>query len=215
MISLVRNDQEYRGLSCEGKPEMASNGEKLVHIDTGDEFVYSEIAETWIQTKAGSIAFVEITIDTPPTKTTYYEGEMLDLTGLVVEASYDDESTLDVTKACKTDINRPLKASDAKVVISVGEHEVEQSITVVEIKVESISVTKNPTKTEYVKGETFDMSGLEITATYTDGSTVLKTEEASYSPDQFTPLETTDTAITVSYGGKTTTILITVTEAEE
>ena len=77
----------------------------------------------------------------------------------------------------------------------------------------SIAVTTVPTKTIYNAGETFDPTGMVVTATYTDNSTEAVTGY-TYSPDG--ALATTDTEITISYTEnnvtKTTTQAITVNE---
>jgi len=78
----------------------------------------------------------------------------------------------------------------------------------------SIAVTTPPTKITYNEGETFDPTGMVVTATYTDASTDDVTASCTYSPDGV--LETTDTEITISYTEnaetKTTTQAITVNE---
>lgn len=64
-----------------------------------------------------------------------------------------------------------------------------------------IEVTKQPSKTTYWKDETFDANGMEVKATYSDGSTrVLSASEYSTSPST---MDKDTTKVTVSYGGKT------------
>ena len=71
-----------------------------------------------------------------------------------------------------------------------------------------IEVTQQPTKTTYWKDETFDATGMKVTATYSDGSKrVLAASEYSISPSAMT--EDT-TKVTVSYGGKTCDVSVTV-----
>ena len=76
----------------------------------------------------------------------------------------------------------------------------------------SIAVTTAPTKTTYNEGETFDPTGMVVTATYSDTSTEDVTASCTYSPN--TALSTSDTEITVSYTEnavvRTTTQAITV-----
>lgn len=81
----------------------------------------------------------------------------------------------------------------------------------------SISVKTAPTKITYTEGEKFDPAGLVITADYgTDG-----TEDVAYAGNEgkftFNPvlteaLATTNTVVTITYGGKTTKQIITVNE---
>lgn len=77
----------------------------------------------------------------------------------------------------------------------------------------SIAVTTAPTKTTYNEGETFDPTGMVITATYTTNDTEPVTGY-TYTPDG--TLTTSDTEITISYTSngvtKTTTQAITVNE---
>ena len=82
-------------------------------------------------------------------------------------------------------------------------------LNVVAKEVESISCTNPPTKTEYSAGETFDPAGMEITARYTDGTHAVITDY-TYEPTE--ALTTDDTKITVSYGGKSCEVEITVNE---
>ncbi len=72
----------------------------------------------------------------------------------------------------------------------------------------SIAITTAPTKTTYTEGETFDPTGMVVTATYSDSSTGNVTASCTFSPS--TALTTSDTEITVTYGDKTTTYDITV-----
>lgn len=71
-----------------------------------------------------------------------------------------------------------------------------------------IEVTEQPTKTTYWKGDSFDTTGMEVTATYSDGSTrVLAASEYSISPSV---MSKDTTKVTVSYGGKTCDVPVTV-----
>ena len=82
----------------------------------------------------------------------------------------------------------------------------------------SIAVTTPPTKTSYEAGETFDPTGMVVTATYQDQAGVKadKTEpiangDLTFSPDLETALTTDDESVSISYGGQSTTQSITVT----
>lgn len=71
-------------------------------------------------------------------------------------------------------------------------------------EVSSIAVTTAPTKTSYTAGETFDATGMVVTATYTDATTAAVTNY-TFSPSG--ALATTDETVTISYtsGGATKT----------
>ena len=82
----------------------------------------------------------------------------------------------------------------------------------------SISVETAPTKTTYVAGETFDPTGLVIRRNYSDSTSdtytyVNHTSEFSFSPSLSTALSTSNSSITITYGSKSTTQSITVSQA--
>ncbi|MBO8426271.1 MAG: bacterial Ig-like domain-containing protein [Firmicutes bacterium] len=81
--------------------------------------------------------------------------------------------------------------------------------------VTSIEVTTAPTKTEYMVGETFDPTGMVVTATFDDGSSQVVTDY-TLNPDTPTPLTADVESIEISYTYDektvTTTQPITVTE---
>ena len=64
--------------------------------------------------------------------------------------------------------------------------------------VSSIAITTAPTKTKYVEGETFDKTGMVVTATMADGSTEDVTSDCTFSPSLSTKLSD-QTAIRATY----------------
>ncbi len=84
----------------------------------------------------------------------------------------------------------------------------------VEIKnpeVTSIKVASMPNKTVYGKGEYFDATGMTLTVTYSDGTQ--KTVRDGYSTDGGRLTKTGTNTVTVRYGGKITTVNVTVRSA--
>lgn len=69
-------------------------------------------------------------------------------------------------------------------------------------EVSSIAITSQSTNTQYIEGQSFDPSGMEVTATYDDGTTGT-VNGYTVSPD---PLTTGTTSVTVTYDGKSTTV---------
>ena len=79
----------------------------------------------------------------------------------------------------------------------------------------SIAVSTAPTKTSYNAGEYFDPTGLVIRRNYSDStydtySYAGHTSEFSFSPSTSTALTTSNTSVTISYGGKSCNQAITV-----
>lgn len=79
--------------------------------------------------------------------------------------------------------------------------------------IQSIAITKAPTKVAYTEGDKLSMAGIEVTATYTDSSTAkIRKKELTFSPAEGTVLAKTDASVTVTYQEKTATQAITVAE---
>lgn len=81
----------------------------------------------------------------------------------------------------------------------------------------SIAVKNAPTKTTYTEGENFAPAGLVITATYSDSDPEDiaysgNESDFSFSPTLTTALTTSNTSVTITYGGKSTAQSITVNE---
>lgn len=88
------------------------------------------------------------------------------------------------------------------------------------VAVTEIAVKTAPEKTEYTEGDKFDPTGLVITATYDDTTTKDIAYEGNESEFTFSPaldasLQTTNANVTVTFGGKTADITISVEEAKK
>jgi predicted nucleic acid-binding Zn ribbon protein len=85
----------------------------------------------------------------------------------------------------------------------------------VEKTVKSIAVKTAPSTTTYMAGQMFNPAGLVITVTYTTGTPEDVTYAGNAAAFTFTPattaaLKTTDTSVTIGYGGQTVAQTITV-----
>ncbi|MBR0034387.1 MAG: bacterial Ig-like domain-containing protein, partial [Synergistaceae bacterium] len=140
---------------------------------------------------------------TPPTKTSYRYGEIIDYTGARVIAVYSDNSREDVTSAVTFSPSAGTAITgDTTVSVSYTNQWREtaiESITLTLATLVSLSAT-NPTKTEYTTGETIDYSGMVVTAEFSDGTTEDVTDSCSITPragKAFNP--STDTFIHIEY----------------
>ncbi len=77
---------------------------------------------------------------------------------------------------------------------------------------ESIEITSPPDKTEYVKGEELDLTGLVVTAIFSDGTEI---EITDYSVSGYDKDIAGEQTITVTYEGKTATFTVTVTDMQD
>lgn len=78
--------------------------------------------------------------------------------------------------------------------------------------VSSIVITTQPTKTSYKIGEELDITGLVVTATYSDTTTGTVNVKKSYCSGFDSSEAEASQTITVTYGGKTATFTVTITE---
>lgn len=76
-------------------------------------------------------------------------------------------------------------------------------------KLTGIRITKQPLKTTYTVGETFDKTGMVVTADYDDGTTKVITDYTVNPSRSFTA---SDKSVTISYEGKSAALNITVKE---
>ena len=153
-----------------------------------------------------------IAVTTQPTKKSYYIGEAFDPAGMVVTATFADDTTEDVTDDC-TFSPATISKDTAAITVNYQQGGIKKTASVaVTVRVlASIEISNPPTKTAYKYGEVFSPAGMAVTARYTDGQSRTVTGY-TYSPTG--ALKLSDTTITVSYteGGvtKTTTQAITV-----
>lgn len=77
-----------------------------------------------------------------------------------------------------------------------------------EITAEKLSVTKMPDKMVYTRGEYFDPTGMELTLQWSDGSREIITE--GFTIGNNNPLTLTSRNISIRYGGRSTSINVTV-----
>lgn len=109
-------------------------------------------------------------------RTTYYDGDSFDRTGLTVTAHYSDgtsETVTDYTVSPST-----LSTSDTTVTIRYQDKTTTIDITVNPV-IQSIEVTTPPLLV-YRAGQYFDPSGMVVTATYSNSGTADVTESCTY-----------------------------------
>ena len=149
-----------------------------------------------------------IRISSMPDMTTYIEGQSLDLTGLVVKLDYNNGKSETITDYTVGEYTNTVGTKE--IAVTYEDFSTSFNVEFVEKKLTNIMVTTQPTKAKYVVGEKFDNTGMVVKAVYDNGIS----EEIT----DYTVSEITDATgwqnLTVSYGGKTTTIKVMV-EAKE
>lgn len=138
-----------------------------------------------------------ITLDSDKVKKEYYAGDKFDTKGLTVTANYEG----DINKVTENYTVSPevLTEDTTKVTVTYKGKTAEIPVTVTVAKVKSIEITAAPSKTDYTEGETFNPSGMVITAVY-ENKAKKATSEYTYSP--LRELSVTDKSIEISYTGE-------------
>ena len=160
---------------------------------------------------------------TAPGKTEYQIGEEFDAEGMAVKAVYSDGTTRELSAdeyAVRGFYTTTAGSREATVSYKEGikimtksfSYDVKDSQKPVDpVTVSSIAVTA-PEKTEYTAGEELDLTGIKITATYSNGDkkdiAVKDCEVSGYDNTKVG-----EQIVTVAYGGQTATFKVTVKEA--
>lgn len=138
-----------------------------------------------------------IAVTTQPTKTTYFIGEAFDPTGMVVTATFADDTTADVTEDCTFSPETMAAGTQSVTITYVRAGVTKTAAVAVAVRtLDHITVTTPPSKTAYKYGETFQPTGMVVTAYYTDETSRTVTGY-TYSPTG--ALAMNNTTITISY----------------
>jgi hypothetical protein len=180
------------------------------------------MGDCFIVRRGGGIGKIPIGIEvtTAPSKTTYKAGEKINLSGMVVKANFSDGSSQDVTSQCTFSPSAGTTVYENTTKINVTwiwdklnvTYQTSQSITVTRV-LSSIAIATQPTKRNYTTGETLNLSGMVVKATFNSGNSAVVTSYTT-SPANGSTLSTTGTiTVTVSYSenGVTKTASTTVT----
>jgi hypothetical protein len=173
--------------------------------------------ETALDVAVIASALSSISVTTLP-KIEYTTGEKLNLTGLVVTAKYANGTTeiargYTTTPAKDTVLNTAGKQT-VTIAYALDTTKTTTFNITVSSPLSSINVTTEPTKKVYAKGESLNLSGLVVTAKYSDNSTKAVTGYTT-SPASGDTLSTIGTQkVTVTYkdgsGTRTTSFSVTV-----
>ena len=176
-----------------------------------------------------------LSVKTAPAKVSYYTGDVLGLSGLVVKLTMDNGTTEDVSFSnfagkgisCSPANGAELTTASTAVTIkhtATGKN-VSQPITVKDVVVTNIAVKTAPTKVTYYAGQTLNLSGLVVILTKNNGTTEdvsfsnFAGKEISCSPANGDVLTASSTAVIITHTatGKNTSqaiTFITLTDAD-
>lgn len=159
----------------------------------------------WLTSDKSDATLDSIYIKKLPVKTEYYEGEYLDLSGLIVAATYGAGEIEKEIPNYNVSIDRPLTAADTSVTIMFTENRITKScsflIRVTPTVLTGILIESLPYKLQYKTGQVLDTAGLQIRAVFNDGSYMRSvTDWTTNVGDRFLSID--DTIVEVNYKHK-------------
>lgn len=161
--------------------------------------------------KYSDLVIASISVSKMPDKTTYYQGELFDSTGLQITGTASTGETVNVTDYELSGFDSSSAGAKTITVTASGKTTTFE-ITVSEASITAISVTTMPSKANYHIGKEFDSTGIVVTATASDGNTIDVTKYCTYSGfDSSSPKQS---GITVHYGSFTCTFEVTIMQPE-
>ena len=167
----------------------------------------------------------ELVVSEGPTKTVYFVGDTFSIAGLTLTATYNNNDTNTIaiessedaaTKGVIWSANGDFStAGDKTITVSYQGKSQTFTVTVKEPKVVSIALSGWPEDKTFVVGQSFDPTGLTLTATYDDPKkgndeiNILSAEQAKQLGVTWTPqgaLNISTTQVTLTYQGQTATV---------
>lgn len=124
-------------------------------------------------TAVGVNSVGSISMEAVPTKTTYFQGVALNVSGAVITVHYADGSTADM--AVTSDMISGYNANQLgqqTITVTYRGKTTSFTVNVVVQAITSVKMKSYPAKTTYGLGQDLDLSGAQISVSYNDGSTV-------------------------------------------
>jgi len=119
--------------------------------------------------------FQSIAVTKPPNKLTYYVGDALMLSGIVVTGTKTDLTTATIYNYTVSEYNMNLMGTQT-ITVSFELNTASFEIEVLPVEVIDIEIRSNPNKTVYLEGEPFETAGLVVAALYNNGTAAVITD---------------------------------------
>jgi hypothetical protein len=140
------------------------------HLEVpGNQEIYLHFESQTLSFPVTVAPLSSLAITRPPVKLVYKQGEDLDLTGLIVTATWEGAGSQRVT------VNRGNASgynsyAIGQQLVTVSFYDVSAAFTVLVKGLMAITVRTPPNKTVYDYGESLDLTGLVLVGTYSDSS---------------------------------------------
>lgn len=186
-----------------GKVEGLNNGRTTITCKVVDSDLF---ASCDVIVDDGNVIYMEV--GRKVIEDLYYEGDVLDVSGLKVSIKYESGLSEDIPVDQLTLTYPTPLVEGAVLTIEYMQFKKEFELFVLPLEISKIELESLPTKTTYYAGEIFDPTGMVIEATYTNGNKRV----IDYSNLQYktTPLTIDDTTLTITYQDFTVELPITI-----
>lgn len=154
-----------------------------------------------------------LAVKTQPAKVNYSIGETFDASGLLLTATVGGVAQDIPLNASMVSVENKTftETGDQTVTVTYGGKSVEIPVTVADLPLDHIAITKMPTKTAYLTGESFDISGMEVTAYPTETEeNGRKLDAADFTVSGYDATKVGEQTVTVNYLDKTAGLKVTV-----
>ena len=160
-----------------------------------------------------------LSVETSPAKTTYAQGDALDLTGLKVIGTYDGGITREeqVTMSMISNFDSSLHNSEQNVMVTINGITTTFKVRILQapLAMSSLVITRQPDRIRYRVGMPFSSNGMIITALNNDGTTAtIALDDPSLQISQIDTATAGEKTLTVKYGVFEATMPIDVYDAE-
>ena len=189
------------GFTCT-PTKLSTAGTQKITIQYGGKTTSFNVTVTAVQLTGISIA-------TPPNKTTYLMGDILDLTGLTLTATYNNGSMETITSGFTCTPTKLSTAGTQKITVQSEGKSTSFNVIVKNPEVTGISISTMPSKTTYNLNDTLNTASLSIAVSWSNGSkTTIQGSDSklTISPKKLTTVGTQ--TIQVTYSGHKTSFKV-------
>ncbi len=141
-------------------------------LDQNDNVINSkEITANLLVEPSITMELESIEIESLPNKLSYYQGEKLDVEGLVVNAIFNTGNKISLNPDEYTVSSLTNEPGVQTIVISYNGKTISFDVEVKELVLDTLTIKKLPNKIEYYVGEKLDLSGLIVEGIFNNGNT--------------------------------------------
>ena len=160
----------------------------------------------------GTLELTDISLVSPPNKTTYAVGESLDLTGLVIRLTYNDGSSVNIAEGFSISGFSPDEPGEQKIKIKYQGKTVRFTVTVLPPQASITEIQPTTDKLVYTVGENLDIGSISLIVTFSDGNTRKVTD--GFAVEGFDSSAEGMLCLTITYEGICATLQISVISDE-